>query len=63
MVYVNYQKIARSRYIIILIKSLKGLELVSSLHHWAKNMLEMFVILHTRTWPNSILIVFRIQIK
>ena len=36
---------ARSRYIVILIKS--GLELVSGLQDWAKNMLEMFDIQHT----------------
>ena len=34
----------KSRYIVILIKSEKGLELVSSLQHLAKNMLEIFVI-------------------
>ena len=54
---------ARSRYVVILIKSQKGLELVSSLLHWAKNMLEMFVIQHTSIWPNFILIVIRIQNK
>ena len=37
----------RSRYIVVLIKSEKGLELVFSLKHWAKNMLEMFAIQHT----------------
>ena len=35
---------AGSQYIVILIKSEKSLELVSSLQHSAKNMLEMFVI-------------------
>ena len=35
------------------------LELVSSLEHWTKNMLEMFVIQHPRIWPNFILIVKR----
>ena len=38
---------ARSRYTVILIKSLKGLELVFSLHYGAKNMLEMIVMEHT----------------
>ena len=33
------------------------LELVSSLQHWAKNMLEIFVIQHTGTWSRFILIV------
>ena len=50
---------ARSCYIIILIKSWKGLELASSLQHWVKNLLEMFVIQHTSVWPNFILIVIR----
>ena len=35
---------AGSRYIVILIKSEKSLELVSNLQHSAKNMLEMFVV-------------------
>ena len=35
---------ARSRYIVILRKSLKALEQISSLQHRARNMLEMFVI-------------------
>ena len=50
-----------SRYIVVLIISSKGLELVSSLQHWTKNMLEMFVIQHTSIWPNLILVVLRIQ--
>ena len=50
---------ARSRYILILIKSSKGLEIVSSLQHWAENVLEMFVIQKDST----ILIVLRIQKK
>ena len=54
---------ARSHYIVVLIKSLKGLKLVSSLQHWAKNMVEMFVIQHTSIWLNFILIVFMIQKK
>ena len=37
---------AGSRFIVVLIKSWKGLELVSSIQHRAKNMLEMFVIQH-----------------
>ena len=37
------------------------LELVSSLQHWAKNMLEMFSIQHTSIWPSYILIVLRTQ--
>ena len=40
-------KMARSCYIVILIKSKKSLELVSSPQRSAKNMLEMFVIYHT----------------
>ena len=54
---------ARSCYIAILIKSKKNLELVSSLQHSHKSMLEMFVIQHTSIWPNFILVVFRIQKK
>ena len=54
---------AWSSYIAILIKSEKGLELVSRLQHWAKNMLEIFVIQHTSIWPHFILIVPRIQKK
>ena len=38
---------ARSRSVFSLIKSWKGLELVISLQHGAKNMLEMFAIQHT----------------
>ena len=52
-----------SYYIVILIKSWRSLELVSSLQHSAKNMLEMFVLLHTSIWPNFIFIVLRIQKK
>ena len=37
-------KIDKSRYIVISLKLQKGLELVSSLQHGAKNTLEMFVI-------------------
>ena len=37
---------AGSRYIVILTKSEKSLELVSNLRYSAKNMLEMFVIKH-----------------
>ena len=54
---------ARSGYIVILIKSEKDLELVSNLQHWAWNMLQMFVIQHTYTWLNFILIAYRIQKK
>ena len=41
------------------------MELASSLQYWAKNILEMFVIVIQRTsiWPNFILIVHRIQKK
>ena len=39
------------------------MELVSSLQHSAKNMLEMFAIQHTSTWPNFILIGRGIQKK
>ena len=42
----------RSCYIVILIKSKKDLELVFSLQHWAKIMLETFVMLHTSIWLN-----------
>ena len=52
---------ARPLYIAILMKSWKGIELVSSRQHWAKNILEMFVIEHTSIWPNFSLIVIRIQ--
>ena len=38
----------RPCYIVILIKLWKGLELVSSLKHWPKNILEMFVIQHNK---------------
>ena len=34
---------ARSRYIVMSKKYLKGLEVVSSLQHWAKNMFEMLL--------------------
>ena len=54
---------SRSRYIAILIKSYKGLELDSRLHHRAKNMLEMFAMQHTSIWPNFILIERRSQKK
>ena len=52
---------ARSRYNLIFIKSEKGQELVSSLQHWAKNVLEMFVLRHTSIWPNFILTVLTIH--
>ena len=52
---------AGSRYIFIIIKSRKGLELVSSLKHKTKNKLEMFAIQHRSIWPNFILIVPGIQ--
>ena len=43
---------ARSCPIVILMKlSSKGLELVASLQHWAKNMFEMFVIQHSYFLP------------
>ena len=54
---------ARSCCIVILIKSQKSPELVSSFQDSAKNMLEMFVTQHISIWPNFILIVFRIQKK
>ena len=54
---------ARSCYIAILIKFEKSLQLVSSLQHWAKNMLEMFLIQYVSVWPNVILIVLNIQKK
>ena len=54
---------ARSRYIVFLMKSRKGLELVSSPQYWTKNMLEMFRIQDNSIWPNFILIVLTIQKK
>ena len=54
-------KMAKSCFIVILIKSWKSLELVSSLQYWAKNMLEMFVIKQTSSWSNFILIVLSVQ--
>ena len=45
----------------ILIKSLKSLELVSSLQHSAKNVLEMFVIQDTSIWPHLISFYFRFK--
>ena len=56
-------KMARSRYIVFLMKSRKGLELVSSPQYWTKNMLEMFRIQDNSIWPNFILIVLTIQKK
>ena len=53
----------RSRYIFVLIKSREGLEVVSSLQHWAKNMLQVFVIQHTSIWSNFILKELTIQKK
>ena len=50
-------KIDKSRYVVISLKLQKGLELVSSLKHWVKNMLEMFFIRYTSIWTNFILIV------
>ena len=44
-------------------KTKKDFEPVSTLQHWAKNMLESFVIEQTSIWPNVILIVLRIQKK
>ena len=54
---------ARSRYIVILIKPWKDPELVSSLENWTKIKLEILVIQQTSIWPNFILIVLRIQKK
>ena len=47
-----------SCYIAILLKSKKGLKLVFSLQHWAKNMLEMFVIQQTSVRPTFILMIY-----
>ena len=55
---INYE---RSCYIVLSLKSQKGLELVSNLQHWAKNMLEMLVLRYTSIWQNFILIVIRIK--
>ena len=52
-------KTDRSRYIVIALKSWKGLELVSSLQNWSKILLEMFVKRCTCIWPNFILILLR----
>ena len=41
----------------------KGLELVPSLQHWVKKMLEVFVIQHTSIWPSFILIGLTIHKK
>ena len=56
-------KMAKSYTIVILVKSSKGLELVSILQHRAKNVIEIFIIQHTIIWPSFILIVLRIQKK
>ena len=40
-------KMAKSYTIVILVKSSKGLELVSILQHRAKNVIEIFIIQHT----------------
>ena len=56
-------KMARTRYIDILIKSQKSLELAFSLLYWNKNMLKMFIIQHTSIWLNFILMTHRIQKK
>ena len=47
---------AKPSSIVIFFKLQKGLELVPSLQHWAKKMLEVFVIQHTSIWPSFILI-------
>ena len=44
-------------------KIIKGLELVSSLQHWAKNTLKMFVMEDISIWPSFILIVLGFQKK
>ena len=54
---------ARSRDIANFNKIIKGYGTVSSLQHWAKNMLKMFAMQHTSIWPNFISIVFKIQKK
>ena len=41
----------------------KDLELVPSLQHWVKKMLEVFVIQHTSIWPSFILIGLTIHKK
>ena len=56
-------QVTRSPYIVTLIKSWKDLELVSSLLHWAKNMLEIVVLNHTSISPSFILIGLGIQKK
>ena len=45
------------------IEIVKGLELVSSLQHWVKNMLEIFFIQYTSIWSSFIFIGLRIQKK
>ena len=56
-------KMARLCPIVLLIKSKKDSELVSSLQYWTKNMLEILVIQHISIWPNFILTVLRTQKK
>ena len=42
--HLKMEKMPKYCYCVTVIKSLKGLQLVSSLQHWIKNMLEIFVI-------------------
>ena len=56
-------KLARSRYIVTIIKSQKGLKLFSSIQISAKNKLEMFFLQYTSIWTNFFLIELRIQGK
>ena len=56
-------KLARSRYIVTIIKSQKGLKLFSSIQNSAKNKLEMFFLQYTSIWTNFFLIELRIQGK
>ena len=63
----NHQIINRSHCFIILSLSEKNLELVPSLHNWAKKKKkkkqEVFLISYTIIWPNLILILPRILQK
>ena len=56
-------KMVIARYILILTKPSKDLELASNHCQWVKNMLEMFVIQQTSTWPGFTLIVLQKKSK
>ena len=56
-------KIGRSLKYCHFIKIIEVLEIVSSLQHQAKNMLEIYAIRYTSIWPHFMSIVRRIQKK